>query len=193
MEGDKPKFPSVKSGLVRQKAFERLKGGREKLNSDLLANTILNWSHMLHAAAKNRAAKAALEAAEQVGAADRIGTAEKCSVSFNDNGQDIHFQVSDPFVLDAITALEFAGFSGRPAMQAMGAFKRWLTIGVTASPTFKIRNLIRDSVQAIGTAELSYNILKNVSEGYASTSKKSQTYASMLASGGHIRFGSMIE
>ena len=192
MEGDKPKFPSVKSGLVRQKAFERLKGGREKLNSDLLANTILNWSHMLHAAAKNRAAKAALEAAEQVGAANRLTAAEKGSVSFKDNGKDVHFEVTDPFVLDAVTALEFAGFSG-PAMQAMGAFKRWLTIGVTANPAFKVRNLIRDSIQAIGTAELSYNLGKNIVEGYKATDRKSQTYASMLASGGHIRFGSMIE
>ena len=192
MEGDKPKFPNVKSGLVRQKAFERLKGGTEKLHSDLLANTILNWSHMLNAAAKNRAATASLKAAEQVGAAERISSSEKGSVSFKEGGNDIHYQVSDPFILDAITALEFSGFSGG-AMKAMGAFKRWLTIGVTANPAFKIRNLIRDSISAIGTAEMSYNPIKNLKEGYQSTNKDSQTYASMLASGGHIRFGSMIE
>lgn len=192
MDGDKPTFPNVKSGLVRQKAFERLKGGDEKLHSDLLANTILNWSHLLHAAAKNRAAKAALEAAEKVGAATWIPVTENGAVSYRDGGDEYFYRVDDPFVLDAVTALEFSGFSG-PAMKAMGAFKRWLTIGVTASPTFKVRNLIRDSISAIGTAELSYNLAKNLKQGYAATGRDSQTYASMLAGGGHIRFGAMIE
>lgn len=192
MDGDKKTFPSVKSGLVRQKAFDRLKGGSEKLNSDLLANTILNWSHMISAASKNRAARSALTEAEKIGAAEWVPTAEKDSVSFKEDGADMHYQVSDPFILNAITALEFAGFSGQ-AMQVMGAFKRWITMGVTANPAFKIRNLIRDSLQAVGTAEMSYNVLKNLKEGYQSTSKESQTYASMLASGGHIRFGTMIE
>jgi len=68
-----------------------------------------------------------------------------------------------------------------------------LTIAVTANPAFKIRNLIRDSLSAIGTAELSANPLANVKQGIAATSKEGQTYASMLAGGGVIRFGSMIE
>lgn len=190
-EGEK-KFPSVKKGLVRQKAFDRLKGGTDKLNHDLLANTLMNWSHMLNAAAKNRAAKAAMDAAERAGVATRVPAGEKGAVYVRDAGKEIHYAVNDPFVLDAVTALEFSGFSG-PAMQTMGAFKRWLTIGVTASPTFKIRNLIRDSVSAIGTAELSYNLAENLTKGYKATGRNSQTYASMLAGGGVIRFGTMIE
>lgn len=192
MEGDKPKFPNVKSGLVRQKAFDKLKGGTEKLNHDLLANTLMNWSHILNAAAKNRAAKAALTAAESVGAAERASSSDSGTVSFKDGGSDVHYLVTDPLVLDAVTALEFSGFSGA-AMQAMGAFKRWLTMGVTASPTFKIRNLIRDSISAVGQGELSYNLWKNFNQGRKATNKQSQTYASMLAGGGIIRFGTMIE
>jgi hypothetical protein len=37
------------------------------------------------------------------------------------------------------------------------AMKRALTIGVTVNPAFKIRNLLRDTISAIGTSELSYN------------------------------------
>jgi hypothetical protein len=192
MEGDKPNFPNVKSGLVRQRAFHQLKGGTEKLNSDLLANTILNWSHLLHASAKNRAAVAAVEAAGNAGIAEKVSAADKGTVTIRENGKEHHYLIDDPFIFDAITAMEFAGFGG-PAMKVMGAFKRWLTIGVTASPTFKVRNLIRDSISAIGTAELSYNLAKNLKEGLKATSRDSQTYASMLASGGHIRFGTMIE
>ena len=51
---------NIKSGLVRQRAFQKLKGGTDKLNSDLLSNTLLNWSHLIDASAKNRAAKASL-------------------------------------------------------------------------------------------------------------------------------------
>lgn len=191
-EGDGGKFPSVKKGLVRQKAFERLKGGTDKLNHDLLANTLLNWSHLLNAAAKNRAAKASLEAAERAGVATRVPAGEKGAVFFRDKGREVHYVVEDPFVLDAVTALEFSGFSG-PAMRAMGAFKRWLTIGVTASPTFKIRNLIRDSISALGQAELSYNVGANLAQGFKATDRRAQTYASMLAGGGVIRFGTMVE
>ena len=191
-EADKPKFPNVKSGLVRQKAFDRLKGGTDKLNHDLLANTLMNWSHIINAAAKNRAARATLTAAEQVGAAAKVAPGETGAVSYREAGAEVHYQIDDPFILDAVTALEFSGFSG-PAMKAMGAFKRWLTMGVTASPAFKIRNLIRDSISAIGQGELSYNPVKNLTQGYKATDKKSQTYASMLAGGGIIRFGTMIE
>jgi hypothetical protein len=195
-EGEK-RFPSVKQELVRQKAFQRLKGGSDKLNHDLLANTLMNWSHLLNAATKNRAAKAALEAAERAGVAHRLTVPEimakqKGDVYFRENGKEIQFTVGDPFIFDAITALEFSGFSG-PAMEVMGTFKRYLTMGVTASPTFKIRNLIRDSISAIGQGELSYNLVKNLQQGIAGTNKNSQTYVSLLASGGIIRFGTMLE
>ena len=71
----------------------------------------------------------------------------------------------------------------------MRSSKRLLTFGVTVNPTFKIRNLIRDSLSAIAQSDLSYNPAENVAKGWKATSKNSQTYASMLASGGIIKFG----
>ena len=84
---------------------------------------------------------------------------------------------------------------------------------MTASPAFKVRNLIRDSIQAIGTSDLGYNAAGNVKEGWEITDgstavknllrssvgmktkerKISQAYVSALASGGLIRFGTMLE
>jgi hypothetical protein len=190
--GGRKAFPNVKKGLVRQKAFERLKGGREKLRPDLLANTLLNWSHLLDASARNRAAKASLEAAERAGVATRIEGREKGDVFFRENGKEIHYTVDDPFVMDAVSALEFAGLSGA-ANRTLGTFKRYLTIGVTANPAFKVRNLIRDSISSIGQSELSYNLMKNLKQGWRASDKDSQTYVSLLAGGGVIRFGTMIE
>ena len=45
------------NALVRQQAFKKLKGGTDKLNSDMLSNTLLNWSHLIEASAKCQAAQ----------------------------------------------------------------------------------------------------------------------------------------
>ena len=180
------------NALVRQQAFKKLKGGTEKLNSDLLSNTLLNFSHLIEASAKNRAAKASLVAAEKIGAAHKATPGEKKTVWFMDNGKKIEYGVDDPFVMTAITSLEYAGMRNG-IMDVMTKFKHWLTIGVTASPAFKVRNLIRDSIQSIGASELGYNPIKNIAEGYKQTKRDSQEYVSALASGGLIRFGTMLE
>lgn len=215
-------FIGAKMGnsLVRQQAFKKLKGGTDKLNSDLLSNTLLNWSHLIEASAKNRAAKATLVAAEKVGAAHKASYGEKKTVwymgditktipagqEYTENGVKkvsdgtdqityvgkVEYGIDDPFVMTAITSLEYAGMRNG-IMDVMTTFKHWLTIGVTASPAFKVRNLIRDSVQAIGTSDLGYNPIKNVVEGFKQSSRDKQEYVSALASGGLIRFGTMLE
>lgn len=182
---------NIKSGVVRQVAFQKLKGGEQQLN-DLLENTLMNWSHLIDASSKNRAAKATLEAAGQVGAARPAMPGEKKTVWFMDGGQKVEYKVEDPYLMEAINSLEYAGLRG-PAMDMMSATKHWLTIGVTASPFFKVRNLIRDSLQAIATSDLGYNPLANVKKGFDLTNRASQEYVSALAGGGLIRFGTMLE
>lgn len=193
----------IKGGLARQRAFHELKGGSQKLNSDLLANTMRNWAHLIDASAKNRAAKATLEAAQAVGIAlesdaetvRQLGKSmggKGGTVWFMDGGQQRHFLIGDPYLLEAINSLEYAGLRG-PLMDALSTMKHWLTVGVTASPAFKVRNLIRDSIQAISLSGLSYNPMKNLVEGYKATDRESQDYVSALASGGLIRFGTMLE
>ena len=193
----------IKGGLARQRAFQELKGGSQKLNSDLLANAMQNWAHLIDASAKNRAAKATLEAAERVGIAmesdqetvRQLGKSiggKGGTVWFMDGGQQRHFLVGDPHLLVAINSLEYAGMRG-PLMDALSTTKHWLTIGVTASPAFKVRNLIRDSLQAISVSDLSYNPLANLRDGIKASDRESQTYVSALASGGLIRFGTMLE
>lgn len=194
---------NIKGGVVRQQAFKELKGGKEALNSDLLDNTLMNWAHLLDAAAKNRAAKATLEAAERMGVAlsapqytaGQIATAtgnKNGVVWFMDGGQQRFFVVDDPGILSAISAIEYAGMRN-PLINAMTLFKHVLTVGVTASPHFKVRNLIRDSVQAIATGPLSYNPAGNLVEGWKATNPESDAYFRLLAGGGTIHFGTMYE
>ena len=193
-QSDEEGFVGARIGqsLVRQRAFKELKGGAEKLNSDLLANVLQNWAHLIDAAAKNRAAVETLDSAAQMGAAQIVPAGTKKSVWVMANGAQQHYLVEDPYLMVAIQSLEFSGLKG-PLMDAMSKFKQILTIGVTASPVFKINNLIRDSIQAIGTSPLSYNPIANVREGIKASDRSSQTYVSALASGALIRFGTMTE
>ncbi len=182
---------NIKQGVIRQQAFKQLKGGTEGLN-DLLANTLMNWAHLIDASAKNRAAKATIDAAVNLGAARKAVAGEKNVVWYSDKGRKAEFVVDDPGLLVALNGLEYAGLRG-PAMDALSATKHWLTMGVTASPFFKVRNLIRDSIQSIAVSDLSYNPLHNVKEGWKLTNRASQEYVSALAGGGLIRFGTMLE
>lgn len=194
---------NIKSGVVRQQAFKALKGGTQHLNADLLENTLMNWAHLLDAAAKNRAAKATLEALQNTGnateatedvARQMAKAAGKTDgvVWFMDQGVKRHFVVDDPYLLQAVSALEYAGFNS-PAMKALGAFKHALTLGVTYSPFFKIRNLIRDSMQAVASGPLSYNVGKNLKDGWQATDPASEAFMRLLAGGGTIHFGTMME
>lgn len=218
----------TKKGLVRQKAIERLKGGTDKLNQDLLFNVLQNWSHLIQASANNRAAEAALKSAEEMGAATSLNeegeplTAhEKSDVwamgwqertipegeEYEEKGETkisdgtakvlehgkIYYRVSDPYVLAALTALDSVQIGG-PAVEVMAKFKKALTYGVTINPAFRIRNLLRDSIAAMAVSGLGYNPVKNIGQGIkALENRKSQDYASLLASGGLIRFGAMLD
>ncbi len=212
---------SESRGLIGQYASKRLKGGKQKLNEDLMANVLMNWGHLLSASAKNRAAKTALSAAERAGVAHKSRSGAPGSVwylgrytktiprgqEYLDDGVTkvsdgthqmevfgkIHYTVDDPYIMEAISAIEYTGPSG-PGSKLLGEFKRLLTYGVTLSPTFKLRNLIRDSIASIAVSPLGANPLSNVRTGVAlMRDKENQAYASALASGGLIRFGSMLE
>lgn len=198
---------NIKGGVVRQEAFKKLKGGTDKLNADLLDNTLMNWAHLLDASAKNRAATATLKAMEGMGSAQRVaGSFEEYNASngamlqpgtkqtvwFMESGEKAEYKVDDPYLMAAISSLEYAGMRGG-IMDVMSKFKHALTFGVTASPFFKVRNLIRDSVQVIGTSPISANVAQNISEGWKLTDPKSDAYFNLLASGGTIHFGTMME
>lgn len=194
---------NIKGSVVRQQAFKLLKGGKQALNADLLDNTLMNWAHLLDASAKNRAAKATIEAAEKMGIATggnqstlaQMGSSignKNGVVWFMDQGQKRYSLVDDHYLLTALGALEYAGMRN-PVMNAMSAFKHVLTVGVTASPFFKIRNLIRDSVQVIGTSKIGVNPAANIAQGWKLTDPKSDAYFRLLAGGGTIHFGTMME
>ncbi len=201
-EDDKLSAPAKIKGLVRQQAFKKLKGGQEPLG-DLMGNTLRNWAHLISASLDNQAASHSLKAAEQAGVAleadedtvRQMGKSiqnKKGVVYYMDQGKERYYLVDDPFVLTAISSMSAPDFKG-PAMKAMRNFKRVLTLGVTASPSFRIRNLMRDTIAAIGQNDISYNALNNIVTGFKGTHKGSADYAQLLFGGGMMRFGTYLE
>lgn len=191
--------PSIKSGLVNQKTIKKLKGGTNNLG-DLTQNMLMNWSTLLTASAKNRAAKATLDAATDMGIATeapeatirQMGKAANTkAISYLENGVPRWHVVEDDHLLAAISALEFSGYNNQ-AMKAMTWFKNALTKAVTSLPGFKVRNLIRDSLSTIAVSNASYNPLANLKNGY-SLLRNDDLKAQLVAGGGIFRFGSYME
>jgi site-specific DNA-cytosine methylase len=211
--------PANVSGLVFQQAFKKLKGGKNQTR-DLLANVMMNWSHLLNASMRNQAAQAALEAAEKAGVATKLGYKATGSVWYmgeviqkipkgtaymdgnvpkvSDGTAEIkmhgkvYYHVEDPLLMQALTAMEFAGWKN-PAMKALQKAKHYLTAGVTISPAFKVNNLARDQVAAIAQNPISFQMHKNLIDGWKGTNKDSEQYARMLTGGGLMRMGTFLE
>jgi len=178
--------PSFSKGLTNQKAWKKLKGGSQQLNADLLQNMLLNWGNLYAASARNRAALATMDAADKMAVAYKVPSDTKGAAKVMRDGVTEHWMVEDPFLLEAISALNY---QASPLMKPLAKAKQWLTWGVTVNPTFKIRNLVRDLVSSVAMADLSYNVGLNFKNGWKLSASDSQIYASMLASGGVIKFG----
>ncbi|MGS2743616.1 LPD38 domain-containing protein [Halomonas sp. LS-001] len=177
------------AGLSRQQAYKRLKGGTQNLN-DLLQNTMMNFHHLLDASLKNQAAVQAVENAKQLGMAERVPESNrdtKKSTFVMENGKKVFYEIDDPLVFQALTALAHPGMNST-AMKVMRGFKRVFTNMTTTTPQFIIANLIRDSLQATATNDVSKNVFKNVVEGGRSW-KDQRIRAQMMASGAAFNFG----
>ena len=183
--------------------IQELKGSELKTH-DVLHNLMMNWHSLLNASMKNRAGVAAVEAAEKAGVARlldkkeaeqmRFAKTKSKSDKYNHNvyvmrdGKREYYEINDHFVLESLLQLNWQGPSGAFS-RYMSDFKRMLTIGVTASPAFKIRNLIRDSVHSVAVSDLNYNIFGNVKEGISRAGINDPVYQRLIASGGAFNFG----
>jgi len=188
-EDNKPTGQLATGGLSRQQAYKRLKGGTQNLN-DLLENTMMNFHHLIDASLKNQAAQQAVENAQLLGMAHRVSASNrdtKTSTFVLEDGEQAYYQIDDPLVFQSLTALTTAGMNGT-AMKIMRGFKRLFTNMTTITPQFMVANLIRDSLQAVATNEVSKNVFGNVISGARSYSDE-KIKAQMMAAGASFNFG----
>lgn len=181
--------PQASKGLSRQEAYKKLKGGRQNLN-DLLENTLMNFHHLLSASLKNQAAAQTMTNAEKMGVARVVPESRrdpKTSTFVLDKGERVFYEIDDPMVFEALTALADPGLNNL-AVQTMSAFKRLFTNMTTVTPQFILANTMRDLMQASATSPTSKNLFKNTAQGLAGY-RDAKTRAEMQASGGAFSFG----
>jgi proteasome lid subunit RPN8/RPN11 len=122
---------------------------------------------------------------------ERLAKKSTNAVFVREDGKKVWYEVNEPNIYQALTNLNFEGFNSRP-MKALRSFKRLLTLGVTSSPDFKVRNLFRDTVGSAATSKISLNLIGNVfGSGRRATQKSSESFMRMMAGGGNIQFGHM--
>ena len=186
---------SKSSKLTGQYFSKELKGGMKKTN-DLMENVLLNWSHILSAAMKNQAAVKTIQAAESMGAAN---LAEKINGKYPSNtvkvmkdGQEVHYEINDAGLVDAISTISYLGPKSAFLDVAKG-FTNALRYGVTLSPAYKVRNLIRDSIQSAAISPVGMNVFQNVMGGLAMSKEGHPTFMAALAGGGIFEMGTAHE
>jgi uncharacterized protein YukE len=195
MEGGDVQSVSNASKLTGQYFSKTLKGGEKKTN-DLMENVLMNWSHILSAAMKNQAAVSTIKAASDMGAAEKVkpmdGKYPPGSIKVMENGKPVHYAVSDPDLVDAISTISYLGPKSAFLDVAKG-FTNALRYGITLSPAYKVRNLVRDSIQSASISELGNNILDNVYKGLQMGSADHPTFMSALVGGGIFEMGTAHE
>jgi hypothetical protein len=177
------------SGSVGQYLSKKLKGSERPLN-DLMENVLMNWTHILSASMKNQAAVETLNAAVQQGdIVTKLEAQEKGAVKVMVKGQETYYRIDDEFLLESLAAVSQMPSYGW-GMDIMRGFKTTLTRFISLSPTFKINNLIRDSIQSIGLSELSGSPMGNVMQGWRAYK---DDRAEALAGGGLFAMGNAFD
>ncbi len=229
MEGGDIQGASTAAGLSGQYFSKELKGG-EKPIGDLLENTLMNWSHILSAAMKNKAANVTMDAAMNLDkqfaepaaypilkanlewrdgkvysklSGKMVGDGSlrpefttrgkaKNVVKLMRDGKPIYFEVVDPLLLESVMSIGYLGMKSK-FLDVAKDFKNLLQYGVTLSPGFKVRNLIRDSWQAAAVSDLELDLPGNVLTGLRATDESNPDYISALAGGAVFNFGTAYE
>lgn len=180
---------SAPGKLTGQYFSKKLKGG-EKQTNDLMENVLMNWSHILSAAMKNKAGVDTLKAAEAMGAAQKVKSTYdgKDLIKVVEDGKQAYYAVNDPDLVDSISLISYMGPKSAFLDVAKG-FTNALRFGVTLSPAYKLRNLIRDSIQSASVSEVGLNVLDNVRKGLALSDRGNPTFMSALIGGGVFEMG----
>lgn len=191
------------SGHVSQYLSKTLKGSSRGVN-DLMENVLMNWSHILSASMKNKAAVATLDAATQMnGIVTKLQTVDsefgkapngemiplKHTVKVMENGKPVHYEINDEFLLASLDAVATMGGSNM-LLDVARQFKTTLTRFISLSPTFKINNLIRDSVQSLALSDNGKNPIANAIQGYRAYK---EDRASALVGGGLFAMGNAFD
>jgi hypothetical protein len=105
-----------------------------------------------------------------------------------EGGKESAYLVKDDLLLDSISLISSLG-PKFPGLDIAKGFTDALRYGVTLSPAYKIRNLIRDAVQSAAVSQVGLNVFDNVAKGLALSSRDNPTFIDALIGGGVFEMG----
>jgi hypothetical protein len=122
--------------------IKALEGGKQRVG-DLMENIVRNAEAITRAGMRNITMKRVHDLAQVLGEGRVVkeGSAEDGVLVYKADGKEVRFQVDDPALVAAVAAMRPEQHSGLyKALTEVTAFFR---NGITASPAFMIRNLVR--------------------------------------------------
>lgn len=165
------------SGMIRQQAFKKLKGGTEKLK-DPMENVIANWHHLLQSSVNNIVAVESIDSALELGIAEKTTSKTKGAFFIMRDGTKEWYELTGedaPLVMESLMMLNHGDQSG--TMMKIGRLAKTIqTTGITLAPDFRLRNIIRDTISALAVTTISGNIVKNVKQGWKYSDPNSREF-----------------
>jgi len=145
-EVDIPRLSSQITNLSNPKGLT----GRDLPVNDAIENVIANTYYVIGTAAKNFAARKVARDGVVTGYMKEIekpGDAQQGYkvITVREGGVKKHYEVKDALLHDAVAN---SGFPVQDVLRGMGWFTEKLRRGTTLSPTFIVRNTLRDAIQS---------------------------------------------
>ena len=105
------------------------------------------------------------------------------------DGKPVYYHVGDPLLLRSLTAVNLQSWNNL-GMKGARFFKRLLTTGVTSTPDFMLRNLVRDTVHAWGVDRTGHFVpVIGSFKGAIKTLRKDSDTVKMMAAGAAFHGG----
>jgi hypothetical protein len=141
-------WPSLTSQVTNISGIKELTGRKLGVN-DAIENIVANTTYIVGNAAKNIAAQRVARDGMDSGYMKEVSKPSASPdknkvVTVRDKGEKRYFYVEDQLLYDSVAQ---SGMPVQDVLRAMGWFTQALRKGVTISPTFIVRNAIRDTVQ----------------------------------------------
>ena len=183
-EVDAPKMNSQVTNLSNPKGLT----GRDLSVNDAIENIVANTYYMVGTAAKNFSARKVARDGVLTGymkPIDKPGDAAQGAnvITIRENGVKKHYEVRDESLYNAVAE---SGFPVQDVLRGMALATEALRRGTTLSPTFIIRNTIRDTLQAWTLGRFGNNLTppaKEMFKGIEMAYKNSPEFRALKSAG----------
>lgn len=183
-EVDIPRLSSQITNLSNPKGLT----GRDLPVNDAIENVIANTYYVIGTAAKNFAARKVARDGVVTGymkEVEKPGDAQQGYkvITVREGGVKKHYEVKDALLHDAVAR---SGFPVQDVLRGMGWFTEKLRRGTTLSPTFIVRNTLRDAIQSWILGQYGSTFLppfKEITKGIQMAYSNSPEFKALKAAG----------